>query len=125
MIMYAREFLYWLQGFKEISDANSGTDKDQKMVLSKQQEKVIQDHLSLVAQCEPEKDFEKNPCYGFCAWLMVTLCQKGDRDWDQIFTRLNNVFEHVVDPSYEGDQKVLGAIHAPSHQDFSSQLIRC
>jgi hypothetical protein len=52
--MTSRDFAYWLQGFFEIATANGQLEG---LMLSPQQTKMIQDHLSLVFIHEIDPSF--------------------------------------------------------------------
>jgi hypothetical protein len=107
--MISRDFVYWLQGFFEISEATGDVDA---VTLTAAQADMVRKHLSLVVE------YETNPTLPFVQWLIGFMDAAKTPDKAQVETiraKLNDVFKHVIDPPM-GDakkQKKLNEIHSP------------
>lgn len=101
--MKHNEFCYWLQGYFEI-----GALEHNVTHLGKDGLECVERHLALVEKVEGKK------LTGFAAWLGGFLAHAGccdAKDVEKIRARLAEEFQHVIDPSYGGDQDGLNAIH--------------
>jgi hypothetical protein len=115
--MKANEFCYWLQGYFEICEAQGLSTK-----LDGAAARCIEAHLSLVAKVEPDHSNV------FVAWLNDHLRKPSPVGPDAVLIRrfLAAQFQHVIDPSYGGDQMALGKIHGTGGQSWPTDgLIRC
>ena len=109
--MESVNFVFWLQGFFEISEAEELTPKQVEM---------IRRHMELVYA------YEKNPKFLFIDYLnrilkIASIGEATELEIDkaqvaEIKQKLNYVFEHVVDPSYGNaqTQNALNQIHNPN-----------
>ncbi len=109
--MFQNEFSYWVQGFFELRNE---TEQDNQ-ALTEAQWRCVKKHLELV------KTVEKKGLSGFPAWLdgVLTVATCPELVVDQkaltrlVETKLGEHFQHVIDKTYPGDQKVLNEIHNP------------
>jgi hypothetical protein len=102
--MQSVELCYWLQGYFEIC----GADGSSAQALDERHVTCIRRHLDLVKKVEP------NHSNFFVKWLDMLLRHAKALSAEDVFEvqqMLAAQFEHVIDPSYGGDQKVLGQIH--------------
>ena len=103
--MKSRDFVYWLQGYFELSDVD---ELEADTVMS------IRNHINMVFE------YEKTIEFPFAYWMKGVLdTHKGSFDYDltrQIKDKLHDVFEHQIDPKM-GDKKMqdnLGKLHGNS-----------
>lgn len=101
--MKANEFCYWLQGYFELCEAQGLSAK-----LDGAAARCIEAHLALVAKVEPDHSNV------FVAWMTDHLRKLSPVGPDATLIRryLAAQFQHVIDPSYDGDQAKLNAVHA-------------
>lgn len=115
--MTNREFMYWLQGYFELSD-----EQAPRPALTVEQVMVIRNHLNLVRKVE--KKLEEFP-----SWLEGFLDSHEGltaEATDKIKVKLASVFKHEIDPSYKGDQVELNKIHGlPKHNPGGPTVYRC
>lgn len=115
--MKANEFAYWLQGFFEINGSDAALTAAQAKAILAKTEKVE------LAQGNPQT-------LAFVAYAKGSLSTASRVASDELLkvvtddlkTKLNAVFVHEIDPSYEGDQNQFGKIHRPNGPDFT---VRC
>lgn len=98
--MESKSFIYWLQGYFEISESDSLTDK---------QINIIQKHLDMVFK------YDENPEFTFVHWFRGYFIDRTITSNEIAIIRkeLNSVFQHEIDPTF-GDaemQKELDDIH--------------
>jgi hypothetical protein len=99
----AVEFAYWLQGYFELSPEGA-------IVLSERQIQIIKNHLALVREVDKDNSFT--------SWLNGILeaidlgLRIDEKATTKIQERLNNCFQHEIDPTYKGDPQKLAGIHA-------------
>jgi hypothetical protein len=153
--MKSTEFCYWLQGFFELSHlttgiyaplprAGEGNPAAAELFLQKAHYQCIQNHIDLV------KTFEGEKVLPFVHWLEGCIAgylvssaatdQHADYDSNaghaqavditkEIQTRLNDLFEHVIDPSYGKDkQEAMNQAHSgprPSRIHDTDRRLRC
>jgi len=107
-------FVYWLQGYLELSEP---TDLSEKVVV------LIKKHLQIVL--ENTDDEIEIP---FIFWLDGFLAANGDNGLNtnmlkQIEDRIYGVFKHVIDPQTSpGLQGHLNNLHG---NGSNSELMRC
>jgi hypothetical protein len=119
--MKSIELVYWLQGFFELIELTP-PPKEKETILNKEHYQCIQNHINLV------KTFEKEKALPFIHWLegfisgyLVSLSTEDSvsgyaqavNTTKEIKTRLNDLFEHTIDPSYGKDQSALNQAHRP------------
>jgi hypothetical protein len=113
--MTSRDFVYWLQGFFEVSETNT---------LTERQVALIQAHLDMVLK------YEKEPKFVFVSWFKGYFFERTitPREVNIIRTELNSVFEHVIDPTF-GDKKMqddLNTIHnRNSRRSPGEVIVKC
>ena len=84
--MKSIEFMYWLQGYFEISQAKT---------INETQCQKIKNHLKMV------EITDKKEIWPFCSWLngfldAIESPAPNDNQTEKIKNRLNNIFEHVA-----------------------------
>lgn len=106
------EFIYWLQGYFELS-------KDDQ--LTKDQINIVRAHIALSEKVTKKKSAFQN-------WLEGVFDSRGSENADlhpdafsAVKKRLVQFFKHEIDPSYGGNQNQLNQLHGGS----SSQTYRC
>lgn len=112
--MTSRDFVYWLQGFFEVSESNILTDK---------QVTIIQAHLDMVLK------YERDPKFVFINWFKGYFFERTitSHEVGIIRTELNSVFEHEIDPTF-GDKKMqdeLGNIHNRNSRRPGEVIVKC
>lgn len=88
-----QEFCYWLQGAIEIG----GMREINASVRSNILDKLL--HLTC-----------KHP-FTFACQMTLELCGDDPRAFTVIYEELQKIFLHEIDPTYEGDQHFLLAVH--------------
>ena len=110
--MTSRDFVYWLQGFYEISG---------NVKLTEDQENLIDKHLQMVFVLGvPPRNPDGSEVVEFAYWLKECLSTGFKLDSYAVRTKLNLVFEHDLDPSHSDDpemQAKLNAIHSGTQAD--------
>lgn len=112
--MIKQEFCYWLQGYFELSGSAEP--------LTETQLNIIKNHIALVSEVEGKNDYT--------AWLQgaIDVCDsKESRSKLTLLAKekLHKIFQHVIDPSYNNNDK-LNKIHNPAgYQPPLTDLIRC
>lgn len=101
--MKAVEFCYWLQGYFELNAARNSVPQLEPRILA-----CIKAHLALVAKVEP--------MHGnlFVAWLALRVQGVDSLDalgTEEVRRMLASQFQHVIDPSYDGDKEALQVAH--------------
>ena len=112
--MNTQEFCYWLQGYQEISD-NVLLNKEKLVIIGNRLAKCIQEH-----GVPPYKD----SFVSFLADILLKIDAENfsttiiEHYQEKIFERLNSVFLHVIDDSYETDltREELQSIHDGSYK---------
>ncbi len=109
--MTSRDFLYWLNGFFELTDLE-GIALDQRKI------QIITNHLNLVYK------YEKKPTLPFVIWLKGFLVVSGQTvtsvdQTDRIRLELAANFLHEIDPTFGGSemQDQLNVIHTNGIMD--------
>lgn len=106
------EFAYWLQGAFEILEPEYLTAKQAGIIIA---------HLNLVRKIEgSNNDFEME-LRGMLEAAIMAMNEVTTPVLDAIKEKLNGLFRHEIDPSYEGDPQELQAIHdglKPDRPDF-------
>ncbi len=105
-LMTTKEFMYWLQGYFELSEQSSLTDKFFSTVVS---------HINLAKYADP------NPDKALKLALATIESAILSRNVDAVKLCLNNVFIHVIDKSYAVDEKIANHIHGSG----DSLFMRC
>lgn len=86
------EFAYWLQGALEIGEPESFTDEQIAIIRRR------------IATATPQDS------YAFTIAFVLDRCVH--KDMMEVIKKLqNDIFIHDIDPSYEGDQEFLHAVH--------------
>ncbi len=103
--MRAVEFCYWLQGYFEL-----GNPEAKDLTLTVGQVRTIRAHLNLVQRCDPKHDNL------FVEWLSTFIAGGENRilnasDTAKVKRLLARQFKHEIDPSYDGDNDELQAVH--------------
>lgn len=103
--MKHREFIYWLQGYFELSGAQLFTSK---------QINIVRAHIAV-----SEKVMKKKS--PFQSWLEGVFDCRGSEESDlhpeavsAIKKKLSRMFKKDIDPSYPGDQDALNQLHGGS-----------
>jgi len=107
------QFCFWLQGHFELNP-EAGIEGNQLT--------QIRAHLELVKKCSVDKRKNPVPISGFCAWLDGALDLAPTYVIDDITkvlpeaveaikNKLNDEFQHVIDPQMPGDKEELQAVH--------------
>jgi hypothetical protein len=122
--MLARDFVYWLQGYCELTGATSGLDENQTT--------TVRNHLNLVFAHETNRGTK---AYEFCASLKGHFEMNPEQitmpnsKLCTVRAALNNVFEHEIDPAMGGKahQSKLNDIHTPVRPPLrpGEVLLRC
>lgn len=115
--MKSRDFVYWHQGFFELTNA--------KIINSKQFD-LIKKHLALVF-ANVEKD--NSEAFSFCQWLngcfdIIETKTFNIKQVNIIREKLNAVFEHEIDPLFTNREK-LEKIHNPQFFPYNHPDISC
>jgi hypothetical protein len=95
--MTVREFMYWLQGYFEITDSE---------IYPKDFEKKVQSHIELTKLCDPNP----NPVLKSNLALIALFLQ--DRNYPALKKVLFNTFHHAIDGTYNVDQSLANQIHS-------------
>lgn len=95
--MTIREFMYWLQGYFEITDSE---------IPPKDFEKKVKAHIELAKLC----DKAPNPVLKANLSLIEAFLES--RNYSALKQVLNNSFVHAIDGDYKVDQTVANEIHA-------------
>ncbi|MBX9691539.1 MAG: hypothetical protein K2Z81_04085 [Cyanobacteria bacterium] len=96
--MTPKDFIFWLQAYFEIPD-----HKQQPVVLTPRQVKIIRRHLAMLPVSEYDPLTLCGPNYGtsFCDWLVAYLKEADDvfeaAGTLKIQQRLGELFEHAVE----------------------------
>lgn len=103
--MEYRDFVYWLQGYFELGGSQT---------LNKEQVKKVYNHLKMTFKYN-EKNEKSSKARDFAFWLDGVISQQSEglilMTCPEIARRLNNVFEHEIDPSMPDPTKELTALH--------------
>lgn len=102
------DFAYWLQGYFEI--------KNQDESLTREQALLILEKITLTRDTKTPAEENTASFVQECKTILEFSSSEGNSGMlahatESIRTKLNDVFEHVIDPSYEGDQKKFNKIH--------------
>lgn len=98
-------FVYWLQGFFELSFSQQETWNHEAT------RKIVKNHVELVYKTLPENQDRNTPILVFIQWLWLGL------DYHVasflVKDRLAELFEHVIDPEFDAvyGKENLQAIH--------------
>ena len=95
--MKVREFMYWLQGYFEITDSE---------IPPKDFEKKVKAHIELAKLC----DKNPNPVLKSNLALIETFLES--RNYPGLKQVLNNSFVHAIDGDYNVDQAVANQVHS-------------
>ena len=95
--MTVREFMYWLQGYFEITDSE---------IPPKDFEKKVKAHIELAKLCD------RNPNPVLKANLSLIEVFLESRNYSALKQVLNNSFVHAIDGDYKVDQAVANQIHS-------------
>jgi hypothetical protein len=88
-----QEFCYWLQGAIEIGGMRTLTDENTRNILHKLDK--LQSQTSFTFACS----------------ITLSSCGDDPRAFNVIYEELQKMFLHEIDPTYEGDQEFLLAVH--------------
>lgn len=106
------QFAYWLQGHFELGALTAGV---YSRILTTAQARSIKAHIQLYLECASREEENLEP---FICWLdgILTYYDKLP-EFEQeslvveLQKRLNNLFEHKIDPHMPGDKNFLQDIH--------------
>lgn len=107
--MKATEFCYWLQGYFEISGADSTLSYNQFNQLRKKLAQVSKDQT-------PGSDFVtylRGVLDAVQQLPLVTQADQAPTFTALIKARLNDTFLHAIDPTIKGDQQQQRRLHRP------------
>jgi hypothetical protein len=113
-------FAYWLQGYFELTKAiepyNNFNDYNLDLFYD-----CITAHCNLVKKTPGTFDPE---LVSFVSWVIGAVETKGNLEI--IEKKLNNLFEHVIDPMTIGDQIAMSNTHqAYGNWQSENKIIRC
>lgn len=95
--MKNREFMYWLQGYFELTDAEA---------LPKDFEKKVKAHIELTRLCD------KNPNPVLKANIALIETFLDDKNYTALKQTLSNSFVHAIDGDYNVDQALANEVHS-------------
>ncbi len=119
--MEYRDFVYWLQGFFEVSGLNT---------LTKPQFDIVYKHLKMSLKYN-ENNKIQSPARDFSNWLDGVFSSQSDGlislGCNEIIRRLNLVFKHEIDPSMPDPKNELSTIHQGFFPPFDphNTTLRC
>lgn len=102
--MTPQDFAYWLQGYFEIFEASEKVPEWDSKTRS-----CVRKHLELVDAATVGHSMYDERLLRFLGWMEAAL--DGSVAVHIIKRKLNDIFEHVVDPSVQGNQQQLNQIH--------------
>jgi hypothetical protein len=113
--MKSIEFMYWLQGYFEVSDSES---------LTKEQVQKVRNHLKMAEITEGREQLP------FCHWLngvldMIPSNEMTKEQCSVIKNKLNFVFDHVVDRKINEQNNIPSNPGLQLNPSESSVLIKC
>jgi len=135
--MKSVELVYWLQGFFELAELLP-PPKEKELILRTEHYQCILKHIDLVKTYEKEKTLPiVHLLEGIIAGYLASLSAEDSTSGyiqavnvtKEIRNRMNDLFEHVIDPSYgKENQQALNQVHQerrPRPDSGSDRRIRC
>ena len=110
--MKAVEFAYWLQGYFEIKDASTHPINPFGMFEDELSRDQVTGLLEKAGTVQVGESAAEKKAGIFVEFVKTTLAKQPFRATaTAIKEKLHELFIHDIDPSYEGDQSVLGKLH--------------
>jgi hypothetical protein len=109
--MKATNFAYFLQGYFEVAGEDA--------TLSKQQAEQVLKKAAEVKAGDTPAEQHALTFVGYTQTKIQFAFTSGKlkEATDDIRKELNSLFEHAIDPSYEGDQQQFSDLHKPGRKD--------